>query len=488
MKRLQDILTGVETHGSLDETDKSVSKLAMDSRAVEPGTCFFAIRGTVTDGHQYIAQAIASGAVAIVCETLPTQIVDDITYVQVDNSAEALGIAADNFYDHPSAKLKLVAVTGTNGKTSTVTMLYSLFKELGYEVGLLSTVRNLIGTREVAATHTTGDAIQINSLLNEMVQAGCEYCFMEASSHAIHQHRTSGLTFTGAVFTNLSHDHLDYHKTFDEYIKAKKMLFDGLPKTAFALTNVDDKRGRVMVQNTAAKVQTYSLKRIADFRMKILENTFSGLVLDVNGQEVFTRLIGEFNAYNLLAVYAVARLLGVEQLEALSGISNLQSPEGRFDYIISDNNKIVGIVDYAHTPDALKKVLGSIQLVRTGAEQLITVVGCGGNRDKEKRPVMARIAGELSDKLILTSDNPRNEDPAEILKEMQAGLTPVIVPRTLTIQDRKEAIRTACQLAQSSDIILIAGKGHEKYQEVQGVKHPFDDKEILAETLKELNK
>lgn len=488
MKRLKDILTGITTDVNWEQADRPVSKLAMDSRAVQQDTCFFAIPGTITDGHQYIPQAIESGATAIVCETLPEKLQDHVAYIQVEHSAIALGIAADNFFDHPSRHLKLVAVTGTNGKTSTVTMLYNLFKDLGYEVGLLSTVRNLVGAREVAATHTTGDAIQINSLLAEMVAAGCEYCFMEASSHAIHQHRTAGLDFTGAVFSNISHDHLDYHGTFDAYIKAKKMLFDQLPKTAFALTNIDDKRGRIMVQNTSANVQTYSLKRIADFKMKVLENTFSGLVLDVDGQEVYTQLIGEFNAYNLLAVYAVARLLDVELMEALSALSRLKSAEGRFDYIVSDKDEIVGIVDYAHTPDALKKVLGSIQSVRTGAEQLITVIGCGGNRDKEKRPVMARIAGELSDKLILTSDNPRNEDPAEILKEMQAGLTPVLTPKTITIQDRKEAIRTACQLAQRRDIILVAGKGHEKYQEIAGVKHPFDDKEILAETLKELNK
>lgn len=488
MKTLKDILTGVQPLQVLGGTGVSVQSLTMDSRRVKEGVVFFAVPGTVTDGHKYIPQAIASGATVIVCEQLPEDIHSGVTYIQVSSASQALGLMAANYFDHPSAKLKLVAVTGTNGKTSTVTMLYQLFRSLGYKVGMLSTIRNLVDTREVAATHTTADAIEVNKLLAEMVEAGCDYCFMEASSHAIHQNRIYGLQFTGSVFSNISHDHLDYHKTFDEYIAAKKKLFDDLPKTAWALTNLDDKRGTIMVQNTKATVKTYSLKRMADFRARILENNITGLVLDMDGTEVYARLVGEFNAYNLLAVYAVARLLNIEQLEALSGVSQLKAPEGRFDYVVSDKESITGIVDYAHTPDALKKVLASIQLVRTGNEQLITIVGCGGNRDAEKRPVMARIAGELSNRVILTSDNPRNEDPAEILRQMQAGITPDLAPRVLTIQDRKEAIRTACNLAQASDIILVAGKGHEKYQEIQGVKHPFDDKQILVDTLKELAK
>jgi len=367
-------------------------------------------------------------------------------------------------------------------------MCYNLFRELGYKVGLLSTVHNMVDTTEVPATHTTPDAIKLNALLADMVDAGCEFAFMEASSHAIVQHRIAGLQLTGAVFSNITHDHLDYHGTFDNYIAAKKKLFDDLPASAFALTNIDEKRGRVMMQNTKAKVYTYSLSRIADYKGRIVENSFSGLIMEMDGVEMHTRLIGEFNAYNLLAVYGIAMLLGVDKLEALSGISNLASAEGRFDYVVSFKEKIVGIVDYAHTPDALKKVLSTIQAIRTGNEQVITVVGCGGNRDKEKRPIMARIACELSNRVILTSDNPRNEDPAQILREMQAGVTPVFATRVLTIQDRKEAIRTACALAQPADIVLVAGKGHEKYQDIAGVKHPFDDKKILAETLNELDK
>lgn len=488
MHILQNILQGIEPVKVTGDLSVHVKHLALDSREVAPGTAFFAIRGTLADGHEYIAQALESGANVIVCESMPEGLVEGVTYIQVESSSKALGVVAANFYGNPSAQLKLVAVTGTNGKTSTVTMLYNLVKYLGYKVGLLSTVRNLIDTEEVPATHTTGNAIQVNMLLHQMVEAGCEYVFMEASSHAIHQHRIYGLEFAGAVFTNISHDHLDYHKTFDAYIAAKKALFDELPKTAFALTNIDDKRGMVMVQNTKAAVKTYSLKRVADFRAKVLENAFSGLILDVDGQELYTRMVGEFNAYNILCVYAVSQLLGFNQLEALTAISQLPVTEGRFDYIISDVQKVVGVVDYAHTPDALKKVLSTIQVIRTGNEQIITVVGCGGNRDKEKRPVMARIAGELSDRVVLTSDNPRNEDPATILAEMQGGLTPVIAPRVITVQDRKEAIKTACMMAQTQDIILVAGKGHEKYQDIGGVKHPFDDKQILQDTLKEMHK
>lgn len=478
-------VTLLETAG---DHSVAIAQLSLDSREVAAGTAFFALRGTAVDGHTFITKAVDLGATAIVCEELPTERKAGVAYAQVKDSSIALGIAASNFYDNPSATLKLVAVTGTNGKTSTVTMCYNLFRELGYKVGLLSTVRNIVDTAEIPSTHTTPDAIKLNALLADMVDAGCEFAFMEASSHAIVQHRIAGLQLTGAVFSNITHDHLDYHGTFDNYIAAKKKLFDDLAASAFALTNIDEKRGRVMMQNTKAKVYTYSLSRIADYKGRIVENSFSGLIMDVDGVEMHTRLIGEFNAYNLMAVYGIAMLLGVDKLEALSGISNLASAEGRFDYVVSFKEKVVGIVDYAHTPDALKKVLSTIQAIRTGNEQVITVVGCGGNRDKEKRPIMARIACELSNRVILTSDNPRNEDPAEILREMQAGVTPVFATRVLTIQDRREAIRTACALAQPTDIVLVAGKGHEKYQDVAGVKHPFDDKKILAETLKELDK
>lgn len=488
MKPLKDILKGISLQETAGDLAVAIQQLSLDSRAVSAGTAFFALRGTAVDGHSFIAKAVELGASAIICEELPAELKAGVAYVKVADSSVALGIASSNFYNNPSSKLKLVAVTGTNGKTSTVTMCYELFRALGYKVGLLSTVRNLIDQVEVPATHTTPNAIALNALLADMVDAGCEFAFMEASSHAIVQNRIAGLELTGAVFTNITHDHLDYHGTFDNYIAAKKKLFDELPKSAFALTNIDEKRGRVMVQNTKASIKTYSLSRIADFKARIVENSFAGLILEMDGIEMHTRLIGEFNAYNLLAVYSIAMLLGGDKLEVLSAISNLASAEGRFDYVVSLKQKVVGIVDYAHTPDALKKVLSTIQAIRTGNEQVITVVGCGGNRDKEKRPVMARIACELSNRVILTSDNPRNEDPAEILREMQAGVTPVFATRVLTIQDRKEAIRTACALAQPMDIVIVAGKGHEKYQEVAGVKHPFDDKRILAETLKELEK
>lgn len=488
MKPLKDILKGITLQKTAGDLAVVIQQLSLDSRKVAAGTAFFALRGTAVDGHSFIAKAVELGASAIVCEEMPTELKAGVTYIKVANSAVSLGHAATNFYDNPSSKLKLVAVTGTNGKTSTVTMCYELFRTLGYKVGLLSTVRNLIDQVEMPATHTTPNAIALNALLADMVNAGCEFAFMEASSHAIVQNRIAGLELTGAAFTNITHDHLDYHGTFDNYIAAKKQLFDELPKSAFALTNIDEKRGRVMVQNTKASIKTYSLCRIADFKARIVENSFDGLILEMDGVEMHTRLIGEFNAYNLLTVYSIAMLLGGDKLEVLAALSNLASAEGRFDYVVSFKQKVVGIVDYAHTPDALKKVLSTIQAIRTGNEQVITVVGCGGNRDKEKRPVMARIACELSSRVILTSDNPRNEDPAEILREMQTGVTPVFTNRVLTIQDRKEAIRTACALAQPTDIVLVAGKGHEKYQDVAGVKHPFDDKRILAETLKELDK
>ncbi|MDX2002658.1 MAG: UDP-N-acetylmuramoyl-L-alanyl-D-glutamate--2,6-diaminopimelate ligase [Chitinophagales bacterium] len=486
MKQLKDILYKVNLLDVIGSTAIDIQKVTFDSRQVEAGCLFVAVSGTQVDGHHFIQQAIDKGAKAILCEQLPNEFQQQISYIRVQNSARALAFVAENFYDNPSEKLKIVAVTGTNGKTTTATLLYRLFRELGYSVGLLSTVENKINEATIPATHTTPDPIQLSSLLADMVDAGCEYAFMEASSHAIHQHRVAALQLTGAVFTNITHDHLDYHGTFDAYIAAKKQLFDELPASAFALVNLDDKRGRVMVQNTKGKVQTYSLSRIADFKGRIIESSFSGLIMDVDGQELYTKLIGEFNAYNVMAIYAVAVLLGIPKVEALGAISQLNTAEGRFDYISTPKRKIIGIVDYAHTPDALKKVLDTIKAIRTGNEQLITVVGCGGNRDREKRPLMARIASELSNKVVLTSDNPRNEEPEAILDEMYAGLTPNLSRHVLRIVDRKEAIRTACQLAGHGDIILLAGKGHEKYQEIKGVKYPFDDKQILAETLNAL--
>ncbi|HXH19702.1 MAG TPA: UDP-N-acetylmuramoyl-L-alanyl-D-glutamate--2,6-diaminopimelate ligase [Chitinophagales bacterium] len=487
MKKLKDILYKVSLLEVAGSTDISISELTFDSRNAVKGSLFIAARGTQADGHRYISQAVDKGAAAVVCEELPDTLSKGVTYVKVKDSSIALGIIAHNFFDEPSAKMKVVAVTGTNGKTTTVTLLYRMMRQLGYKAGLLSTVQNQINDTVVPSTHTTPDAIQLNSLLARMVSEGCGYCFMEASSHAIVQHRIAGLHFAGAVFTNITHDHLDYHKTFKDYIEAKKKLFDELTSASFALINLDDRNAKVIVQNTKAKVYTYSLKKASDFRLKILESGFNGLLVSIDNQEVYTRLIGEFNAYNILAVYATAMLLGIEKVQALKAISSLSAAEGRFDYFISPKKKIIVIVDYAHTPDALRNVLASINAIRTGNEQVITVVGCGGNRDKEKRPVMARIACEMSTRIVLTSDNPRNENPEEILHQMQEGVTAQYKRKALSIVDRKEAIKTACALAQPGDIILLAGKGHEKYQEIAGKKYPFDDKEILKETLKELD-
>ena len=487
MKTLKDILYKASLLEVSGTTDRNISALTFDSRNVTTDSLFIAVKGTQTNGHQYISQSIEKGAVAIVCEELPEKLSKNVTYVKVKDSSIALGIIAHNFFDEPSAKLKVVAVTGTNGKTTTVTLLYRMMRQLGYKAGLLSTVQNQINDAVIPATHTTPDAIQLNGLLARMVSEGCQYCFMEASSHAIVQHRVQGLQFAGAVFTNITHDHLDYHKTFKEYIEAKKKLFDELPAGSFALVNLDDRNGMVMAQNTKAKVYTYSLKKASDFRLKILESGFNGLLVNIDNQEVYARLIGEFNAYNILAVYATATLLGIEKMQARKAISSLNAAEGRFDYFISPKKKIIGIVDYAHTPDALKNVLSSINAIRTGNEQVITVVGCGGNRDKQKRPVMARIACELSSKIVLTSDNPRNENPEDILHQMQEGVTPQCKRKALSIVDRKEAIKTACSLAQPGDIILLAGKGHEKYQEIAGKKYPFDDKEILKATMKDFD-
>lgn len=487
MNNLQDILYKVSLVSVQGNTDRKVSAVHFDSRNVSEGSVFVAVRGTLSDGHNFIEKAILLGADVVVCETLPEKIVPQVTYLQVKNSAEALALIAANFYRNPSTRLKLVGITGTNGKTTTTTLLHKLFSDAGYPSGLLSTVVNKIGEREVPATHTTPDPVELNKLLREMVDAGCQYCFMEVSSHAIHQHRIDGLDYKIALFTNITHDHLDYHKTFRDYIQAKKSFFDHLNSEAVAIVNVDDANGMVMVQNTKARIRTLALETLADYKAKVLENSFSGLILNINGHEVYTALIGGFNAYNLLSVYAVAVELGLESIDVLTGISKLKPVEGRFEYFTSPT-KITAIVDYAHTPDALKNVLGTIQTVRTRNEQVITVVGCGGDRDKTKRPVMAGISTEMSDRVILTSDNPRSENPEEIIREMQQGVPVEKSARVMSVTNRAEAIKVACSLAQPGDILLIAGKGHEKYQEIQGVKYPFDDFETVKETLKNLQK
>lgn len=487
MKRLKDILYRVSIEAVHGATDVTISKIEFDSRKVESNTAFVAIKGTLSDGHDYIEKAITLGANVIVCEQFPETIVQGITYVQVNDTNEALAYLSANFYDNPSEKIKLVGVTGTNGKTTIASLLYQLFKKAGYKVGLLSTVKIMVDTEEFKATHTTPDSLTLNYYLDQMVQEGCEFCFMEVSSHGIHQKRTAALQFAGGIFTNLSHDHLDYHNTFAEYRDVKKSFFDYLPKSAFAISNSDDKNGVVMLQNTKAKKITYALKSYADYKAQILENQLSGLLLKINDNEVWVKLIGSFNAYNLLAIYAVAVELGIEQFEALRLLSELESVSGRFQFIVSDS-KITAIVDYAHTPDALENVLQTIENIRTKNEQLITVVGCGGDRDKTKRPVMANIASTLSDKSIFTSDNPRTENPESIIQEMEKGVEPQNFKKTISILDRKQAIKTACQLANPNDIILIAGKGHETYQEINGVKYDFDDLQIVTELLQQLNK
>lgn len=459
----------------------AVEHVASDSRLVKPFSLFVAVRGTQSDGHAYIEQAIQRGAVAVVCEEIPAVKAEKVTYVAVENAAEALGYIASNFYDNPSEQVKVVAVTGTNGKTTTVTLLYQLFRLLNKPSGLLSTVVNRINDRKIAATHTTPDAIQLNKLLREMADARIEYCFMEASSHAIDQHRVTGVKFALSVFTNITHDHLDYHGNFNNYIKAKKGLFDRMPSGSTVIINNDDNHGEIMVQNCKSRVVTYGMKTMSDYRAKLLEHQFTGMQLLLDSKELFTKLIGGFNAMNLLAVYAVARELGMDQLDVLTNMSMLGSVEGRFQYLRSKSG-ITGIVDYAHTPDALGNVLETIGEIRTRNEQVITVVGCGGDRDRTKRPIMARIAAELSDRVILTSDNPRSEDPATIIAEMRAGLDPVQASKTFSITDRREAIRMAVSVAQPGDIILVAGKGHEKYQEINGERFPFDDLEVIRET------
>jgi UDP-N-acetylmuramoyl-L-alanyl-D-glutamate--2,6-diaminopimelate ligase len=485
MKLLSDILYKVRLEEVIGSTHMAVSSVAFDSRKVKKDSVFIATKGTAVDGHDFIEKAIESGANTIVCEQIPKKKSEQVTYVKVQDSAYALGLMACNFFDNPSTKLKLVGVTGTNGKTTTVTLLFNLFKSIGYSVGLLSTVQNKINNTVIPSTHTTPDALALNELLQTMVEQGCEYAFMEVSSHAVVQHRIAGLQFIGALFTNITHDHLDYHKTFDEYIKAKKGFFDALNSDAFALVNRDDKNGMVMMQNTKAHKHTYSLQNIADFKCRIIENHLNGLLLNIDNQEIWVKLIGTFNAYNTLAVYGAAILLKQDKVNVLTALSNLNSVEGRFQYIKSSTG-VIGIVDYAHTPDALKNVLETIKDIRTGNEQVITLVGCGGDRDSAKRPVMTAIACEYSNRVILTSDNPRSEDPEEILNQMQKGVSPGDNKKTLRISDRKEAIKTACSLASKGDIILVAGKGHEKYQEIKGVKHPFDDFEILKDTFQNL--
>lgn len=482
MRFLKDILYKCRLQEVQGSTNVAIEHITADSREVRPFTLFIAVKGTLTDGHVYIDAAIKKGAVAIVCETLPQDKPEHVTFIQVDDSAKSLGLIAANFYDTPSEKVKVIAVTGTNGKTTTVTLLYQLFRLLNKKTGLLSTVVNKINDQQIPATHTTPDAITLNRLLREMADKGIEYCFMEASSHAIHQHRVQGVKFTGGVFTNISHDHLDYHKTFNDYIKAKKGLFDSLPSQAFALVNNDDNHAEVMVQNCKGRIRTFGLKTMCDYRAKVLENQFSGLQLNINGKDLYTKLIGGFNAYNLLAVYAVAMELGMDEMDTLTNMSMLGNVEGRFQYQQSRSG-IIAIVDYAHTPDALKNVLSTIKDIRSGNEQVITIVGCGGDRDKEKRPIMAQIAATYANKVILTSDNPRSEDPQTIINEMKAGLDPVQNSKVFAITDRREAIRMACSMAESGDIILVAGKGHEKYQEIKGERFPFDDMKVVSESL-----
>jgi UDP-N-acetylmuramoyl-L-alanyl-D-glutamate--2,6-diaminopimelate ligase len=486
--KLANILSNIATLKIVGDSAMQMQNICIDSRQCQAGSLFVAIKGTSNDGHTYINAVIAQGATAIVCEKLPTELQDNICYIQVANSAKCAGEMASNFYNHPSHQLKLVGVTGTNGKTTVATLLFQLYTKLGYLCGLISTVQNQIGEAIIPSTHTTPDAIVLQQLLHQMREAGCSYVFMEVSSHAVHQYRIAGALFAGALFTNITHDHLDYHITFDAYISAKKLFFDELPKSAFAISNIDDKRGMVMLQNTKAQTYNYGIKNLANYKGKILENALTGLVLNINGTEVHCKMIGEFNAYNLLLVYGTAVQLGADKDEVLAIISTLQGAEGRFDCVKSTQDNILGIVDYAHTPDALLNVLATIQKLRNGNEQVLTLVGCGGDRDTSKRPIMAQVACEYSNKVILTSDNPRTENPATILQEMQAGIPGHHLKKVMTIADRKEAITTICQLAQPNDIILIAGKGHEKYQDIQGIKYPFDDKEILSQTFALLEK
>jgi UDP-N-acetylmuramoyl-L-alanyl-D-glutamate--2,6-diaminopimelate ligase len=483
--QLKDLFYKIPLLATSGDMATDVTNLTMDSRKAGPGSLFVAVRGTVSDGHSFIDTASQQGALAILCEELPATVTDGVAYIRVQDSARTMGLIAANFYGQPSTKLKLIGVTGTNGKTSVATLLFRLFRALGYRCGLLSTVQNQIDDTVIPATHTTPDAITMNQLLAQMLEHGCSHVFMEVSSHAVVQERIAGLTFTGGIFTNITHDHLDFHGTFDNYIRAKKGFFDQLPASAFALTNVDDKRGLVMLQNTAARKETYSLQTLATFKGKLLADSLFGLNMLIDDQEVWFKLIGRFNAYNLLAVYGTATLLGEDHAEVLTMLSGITPPPGRFEQVVSDK-KIVGIVDYAHTPDALQNVLETISELRQADGQdyqpkIITVVGCGGNRDATKRPIMAEIACRFSDQIILTSDNPRREDPMAILEQMKAGVPPVDVKKTMTIEDRHEAIQKAVSLARPHDIVLVAGKGHETYQEINGVKYDFDDRAVLRE-------
>lgn len=487
VRNVRDILYGSSIKEVVGSTDIEINEIVFDSRKIKANDLFVAIKGVASDGHDFINKAIELGATAIVCEVLPAQLKDGVTYVVVDNSHKTLAVLANNFYDQPSKKLRLVGITGTNGKTTTTTLLFNLFKNMGYSVGLISTVVNKINDVEIPTDKTTPDAVSLNKIFAEMVDAGCEFCFMEVSSHAIHQYRVGNVSFEIGAFTNITHDHLDYHNTFKEYLNVKKKFFDDLDSSAVAITNVDDKNGEVMLQNTKAKKVSYALKNLADYKAKVMENNFSGLLLSINGTDLYTQLVGYFNAYNILLVYTIADQLLGEPLEIMRQISELKSVEGRFEYYQSPTG-IIGIVDYAHTPDALENVLKTIKNIRTGNETLFSLVGCGGDRDKNKRPKMASIGAELSDKLILTSDNPRSEDPEVIIQEMQAGIGGEYFKKVLSITNRKEAIKTACAMAEPGDIILIAGKGHETYQEIKGVKHDFDDLEILKELLNKLEK
>jgi len=484
MKPLSELINRSEITRTIGLSEISIHGLHFDSRRVDPGTVFFAIKGTSSDGHLFIDTAIENGAVVVVCEILPGNLKEGICFLVTPDCRKTMGEMASAYYDNPSAKMKLIGVTGTNGKTTTVTLLYRLFRDLGFGVGLISTIQNRINETIIPTTHTTPDSVQLNELFDRMIKEKCSYCFMEVSSHAVDQHRISGLTFSGGIFTNLTHDHLDYHETFDAYLKAKKGFFDQLPIPAFALVNKDDKNGMVMLQNTRASRYTYSLQSMADFRCKIMENQFQGLQLNVDGQEVWFKLIGKFNAYNLLVVYAAAVLLEQDKIKVLTILSRMEPVEGRFNPIRSREN-ITAIVDYAHTPDALQNVLETINSIRSHNEQLITVVGAGGNRDSSKRPVMARIACTLSNRVILTSDNPRNEEPEAILADMQKGVEAHQAKKVLVIVNRLEAIKTACALSKPGDILLIAGKGHENYQEIKGKRYHFDDKEILKQILTE---
>lgn len=487
MKNLQNILYKVSLTAVNGSLDRDVNQIDFDSRAVIPGSLFVALKGEQVDGHDYIDKAIAAGAIAVIAERKVENVPTEVTLIEVKDAHEALGYLAANFYDNPSEEIKLIGITGTNGKTTTTTLLFDVFTDLGHKCGLLSTVVNKIGTKEVPATHTTPNPVALNHLLRNMIEEGCTFCFMEVSSHAIVQRRIAGLKFDIACFTNISHDHLDYHKTFKEYIYAKKRFFDDLGSNAIAIVNTDDTNGTVMVQNSSATVKTMALKQVADYKAKIIENSFAGLVLNMDQHELWTHLVGGFNAYNLLLVYAVAMELEQDQMDVLQSISKLKSVEGRFEHLRSTTG-VVAIVDYAHTPDALKNVLSTIQAVRTRNEQVITVVGCGGDRDRTKRPLMAQIAASLSDRVILTSDNPRTEDPQAIIDEMKTGVPVESSAHVMAITNREEAIKVASALAAAGDILLVAGKGHEKYQEINGERFPFDDFEIVQETLKNLNK